>query len=453
MTDADFSDGRNNQRRSADASTDTLGTASGVDTDKPAVGVIVESKSGEDVARAILRAQQQNHPVLVTHYGTPDAEAIQFAEQLDAHVVHPEPAEPTEDYLRQTLVEVARSLSLPGLIVHSDLNTRVDYAASADALTDGDFIVEARSARKSSLSPVPEVLVGIPAYNEGDSIAAVVRSVREYTDDVVVVDDGSDDDTAAQAREAGATVVEHETNQGYGAALKTVFKTADRYDAQRLVIIDADGQHDPADIPTLVEQQDESGANIVIGSRFTEDATTDASLYRRFGLFVVNVCTNLSLGVARSQSWISDTQSGFRAYDRTAIESLANDDSIADRMSASTDILYHAHSEDYEVAEVGTEITYDVEDASSRHPVKHGVNLIMNLLRTVEHERPITVLGIPGLLAILVGVGFGYWTFANYIATDTFPIGLAVMTTFFGLAGGFASFTAIILHSLNTHLD
>jgi hypothetical protein len=76
----------------------------------------------------------------------------------------------------------------------------------------------------------------------------------------------------------------------------------------------------------------------------------------------------------------------------------------------------------------------------------------MNILRTVERDRPVTVLGIPGFVSVLVGIGFGYWTFTNYISTGTFPLGLAVTATFFALAGVFASFTAIILHALNTHL-
>lgn len=213
-----------------------------------------------------------------------------------------------------------------------------------------------------------------------------------------MVDDGSDDETTAQARQAGATVIERD-HRRYGAALKTV----KQYDSERIVILDADGKHDPSDIPRLVKTQQETGANLVIGSRFTDVAETDTPLYRRFGLAVVNVFTNLSYDPVRPPSWIHNTQSGFRTYDQTAIASLTADDRIGDRMSASTDILYHAYINDWAIAEVGTEITYDVDDASSRHPMSYGVTLVRNILRTIEQERPVTVLGIPAFLLVMLG--------------------------------------------------
>jgi hypothetical protein len=77
----------------------------------------------------------------------------------------------------------------------------------------------------------------------------------------------------------------------------------------------------------------------------------------------------------------------------------------------------------------------------------------MNLLRTVERDRPVTVLGVPGFISALLGIGFGYWTFSTYISSGVFPLGLAVTSVFFALAGIFACFTAIILHSLNAHLS
>jgi hypothetical protein len=107
----------------------------------------------------------------------------------------------------------------------------------------------------------------------------------------------------------------------------------------------------------------------------------------------------------------------------------------------------------YEIEEAPTTVDYDVEDASTHTPVEHGITLIMNLVQTVEEERPISVIGIPGFVSALLGIGFGYWTFSNYIATGTFPIGMALTASFFGLIGIFACFTAIILHSLNQHLD
>lgn len=79
--------------------------------------------------------------------------------------------------------------------------------------------------------------------------------------------------------------------------------------------------------------------------------------------------------------------------------------------------------------------------------------LVSNILKTIERERPITVFGIPGFLLTLLGFGFGYWTVSNYIATETFPGGLALVAAFLTLVGILSCFTAIILHSLTVHFD
>lgn len=295
----------------------------------------------------------------------------------------------------------------------------------------------------------PERLVAVPAYNEEYSIADVVVRAAEHADQVLVVDDGSGDETAAEARAAGADVVDHEHNRGYGAALQTIFREADRRDAKHLIVIDGDGQHDPRDIERLVDRQRETGAEIVIGSRFADDRESVIPLYRRFGLRVVNLMTNLSMGTLQSSSAVRDTQSGFRAYDRQAIRSLATDDTIGDRMHASTDILYHAHRHGYDIEEIGTEISYDVENGSSHNPLSHGIMLISNILQIIERERPIASLGIPGFVSAFVGLGFFYWAISNFIQNGVFPVGLTMIAVFFTLGGVFACFTAITLHALN----
>jgi len=151
-------------------------------------------------------------------------------------------------------------------------------------------------------------------------------------------------------------------------------------------------------------------------------------------------------------SWIRDTQSGFRAYGSRAIAVLAENGNIGNDMDASTDILHTAARNGFEVREVETTIRYDVDDANSYNPLVHGLILVSNLLRTVEREHPILLLGVPGFLLLAVGVLFGYLLVLNFVQTGLFPLGTATATSFFVIIGLFTCFTSIILHSLNVHL-
>ncbi|WP_372910300.1 glycosyltransferase family 2 protein [Salinigranum sp.] len=252
--------------------------------------------------------------------------------------------------------------------------------------------------------PADGVIVAMPAYNEAGTVGEVVAAVRPHADLVLVVDDGSADDTAAEAERAGALVVSHPANRGYGGALKTIFTEAAARDAAHLVVIDADGQHTVADIPRLVAAQVETGANVVIGSRFVEGAATDAPLYRRLGLWVINALTNLSLGAYRPDQRLTDAQSGFRAYDAVVTRSLAAAETIGDCMAASLDILYHVHRHGHSVAEVGTTITYDVEHANSQNPLTQGFDLVSAIVATTVRDRPLFALGVPGAMATALGL-------------------------------------------------
>lgn len=415
-------------------------------TDKPAVGLVATPENTDYLPAAVLRARQAGHQVLATAYA-PDCDGLAFARSLGAVVVPP-PESPAEaDDQRDRLGSAAQTSGYPGLIYQADPSNRVDFAASCRQIVKSNqFVVKARE--ESSLTREPRVLVGIPAYNEATTIDSVVRAASRHADDVLVVDDGSDDQTAARAEAAGAAVVRHEQNSGYGAALKSIFRQARRSGADQLIVIDGDGQHDANDIPNLVERQRDTGVPVVIGSRFGEQTETNMPLYRRVGLGVVNVLTNVSLGLVSSTSRVRDTQSGFRAYSRQAIESIADDDTIGDHMDASTDILHHANAQGYTIDEVPTTIDYSFEDTSSRAPVQHGIMLVMNILRTIERERPITMVGLPGVGCTLVGFGFFYWGVLNYVRSGTFPAGLALAAAVFVIVGIFAGFTAIILHSL-----
>lgn len=316
-------------------------------------------------------------------------------------------------------------------------NERTDNGVAAPTTqTVGSELVPAERDRTDDLEadPVPgvcDVLVAIPAYNEETTIGGIVEQASRYADQVVVVDDGSDDDTAVRATGAGAIVIEHERNRGYGAALKTAFEVAQRYSVRHLVVLDGDGQHDPADIPRFVAAQERTDAHLVIGSRFIAGATSNAPMYRRLGLRMINILTNLSFRVFHVASRVSDTQSGFRAYDQEAIETLAADLTIGDRMEASTDILYHAYHNDYIIEEIAIAVEYDVANASSQEPLSHGVDLVGNILQTIGREHPVAILAVPGIGLTGIGVSVGYWS----LIARTAPVGLGLVSLFLVVIG------------------
>jgi glycosyltransferase involved in cell wall biosynthesis len=161
-------------------------------------------------------------------------------------------------------------------------------------------------------------LLIIPAFNEARSIQGVVNAVRPYVDgDVMVIDDGSEDDTAALARDAGAAVLRHPCNLGIGAAVQTGFLYALARGYDYVVRQDGDGQHDPAQIPRLLEVLREGDADIVVGSRFLAREGYQSTLVRRVGIFVLGIVSRL-VGAR-----VTDPTSGYWAVNRRALTVLA----------------------------------------------------------------------------------------------------------------------------------
>jgi len=161
-------------------------------------------------------------------------------------------------------------------------------------------------------------LVFIPAWNEADSVAAVIAGVRERLPeaDVLVVDDGSTDATRARAREAGATVASLPFNQGLGAALQTGYLYALREGYDFCAHLDADGQHPPADVARLLEEVFADRADLVIGSRYRDPRKAKSDDYkptisRRIGTSVFRFFLTLA-----TRQRFTDTTSGMRAANR-----------------------------------------------------------------------------------------------------------------------------------------
>ena len=289
----------------------------------------------------------------------------------------------------------------------------------------------------------PFIVVGIPAFNEEQTIARVVLEAQKFADKVVVCDDGSTDYTAKIAESLGADVVRHVKNGGYGASIKSLFVRAHELNADVFVTLDADGQHAPNEIPLVIKPIVEGAADVVIGSRFVEKAgTAEMPFYRQLGAKLITRMVNGS-----SKNGVTDSQSGFRAYSHEALDRL---DFFELGMGASVEILLKANKTDLKIIEVATTCKYNTSDGdtSSEHPVTHGMGVVFSLIRLIVEERPLLYLGVPSLLSFLAGIGFGLWMLQNYAVEHALGTNLALASIAFVLIGFFLLSTAITLYAI-----
>jgi len=284
------------------------------------------------------------------------------------------------------------------------------------------------------------IVAGIPAYNEEKTIAKVIVLAQQIVDKVVVCDDGSHDMTEEIARKLGAIVVRHEKNMGYGAALQALFKKAKGLNADILLTLDADGQHDAREIPTLIQPLLEGKSDIVLGSRFLQQSSA-MPFYRRLGIKVLTKMTNGSKG----KNTFTDAQCGFRAYSRKAIENLTLDE---DGMGISAEVLMKARTKGLIITEVPVDVHYSGLETSTHNPLRHGLGVVTAILRVVVEERPLFYLGIPGILLLCLGALFGLWALQIYSTYRYIVYSIALASVAFTMLGIFSIFTAITLYAI-----
>jgi len=162
------------------------------------------------------------------------------------------------------------------------------------------------------------VVACIPAYNEENSVERVVIGTRRHIDEILVVDDGSKDHTGLIVRRLGAPVIHHDKNFGKGVAIRDGLGWAKDNNIDILVALDADGQHDPDDIPELIAPLQRGEADIAIGSRI-KGRRGPASMDR------ITLASNRVVSCMLSLRYggnFTDLQSGYRAFNRNAIETL-----------------------------------------------------------------------------------------------------------------------------------
>jgi glycosyltransferase involved in cell wall biosynthesis len=228
----------------------------------------------------------------------------------------------------------------------------------------------------TELVPV-RAAAAIPIYNEGEAISVVVADVRRHVPRVVVVDDGSTDEGPRIARAAGADVYSHPRNLGKGVGLRTALNWAKAQpDVTDLVLIDGDGQHDPADIPRMLVEMKRRDLDILVGSRFL--GKHNAPLYRLFGLHVLTASAGLGSGV-----YTSDSQSGFRVLSRRAIDRLELSE---DAFAVESEMQFEAAEKGLRLGEMPIEIRYT--GPARRSPAVHGVSVLIRTILMTARRQP-----------------------------------------------------------------
>lgn len=281
-----------------------------------------------------------------------------------------------------------------------------------------------------------KIMAAMPAYNESKYIGTMVLDTRQYADAVVVIDDGSNDDTSKIASLAGAEVIKHPYNKGYGAAILTIFAEARQRDPDILVILDADTQHNPREIPNLI-QPILNGYDVVIGSRKKQSAKIP--FYRRLGQKVILSSVNIL-----SKSDLSDSECGFRAFSRKAIASL---DLKESGMAISAETVAEALRLNLKITEVPISITYG-KDSSTLNPVSHGLSVITRIVVMISEQRPLFFFGLAGIILMLCGLGAGFFTLRLYSHSGVISVGWSLMAMFLIVLGILSFFNGLTLHAL-----
>jgi glycosyltransferase involved in cell wall biosynthesis len=215
------------------------------------------------------------------------------------------------------------------------------------------------------------VIIAIPCHNEANFIADIVQMAQAHSDRVIVVDDGSKDETADVAQASGAEVIRHSINLGPGAAARTCLDAGLKAEADVLVTLDGDGQHDPDEIPDVMMPVIDGTADLVIGSRFL-GKPNNVARYRKFGIDVITSLYNFG-----AQEKITDGQSCFRAYNRKALETIRITE---DGFGFSVETLVQARKAGLRIREASISCIYH-DESHSANPMLHGIGVALMVLK------------------------------------------------------------------------
>jgi len=283
----------------------------------------------------------------------------------------------------------------------------------------------------------------IPAYDESKNIAKIVSETAKYVTSIIVVDDGSHDNTAELAASMNAKVVRNRHNAGKGAALKRGLVECLKYNPDIVVTIDGDGQHDPADIPKLLEPIENEEADMLIGSRYGKSVVNlEVPRYRRFGLSFIDF---MNKSLVRSP--IKDTQSGFRVYAKDVLSMMAHYSSTG--FGAETEQLATAELYGLRIVEIPVMVKYrGLDRTSKQNALLQGANVISTIFHIAVERRPLLFFGTPGVILMIAALSVTVVVARLYTQSTYFSVPLTLIALGFVLLGFMLILISLILYEL-----
>jgi glycosyltransferase involved in cell wall biosynthesis len=287
------------------------------------------------------------------------------------------------------------------------------------------------------------IIAIIPAYDESQNIAKIVSETAKYVTSIIVVDDGSHDNTAALAASMNAKVVRNRHNAGKGAALKRGLVECLKYNPDMVVTLDGDGQHDPADIPKLLEPIENEEADMVIGSRYGKSVVNlEVPRYRRFGLSFIDF---MNKSLVRSP--IRDTQSGFRVYAKDVLSMMAHYSSTG--FGAETEQLATAELYGLRIVEIPVTVKYrGLDRTSKQNALLQGAHVITTIFHIAVERRPLLFFGTPGVILMLAAISTTIVVARLYSQTTYFSVPLTLIALGFVLLGFMLILISLVLYEL-----
>ena len=284
-----------------------------------------------------------------------------------------------------------------------------------------------------------KVTIGIPAFNEEKNIAKIIKKLKQKYDSIIVCDDGSTDSTYDILKKLNVEIIRHESNKGYGAAIKSIFEKGFEIGSDILITFDADGQHRIEDIENVTTPIINQEAELVIGSRFLDDSEKEVPQYRKVGIKLITKITNASI-----KEKLTDSQSGFRAYSKKIVNEL-NPSELG--MGISTEILIKASSKNFKISEVPIKILYS-GDTSTHNPISHGSSVILSTIKYTSIEHPLKFYGIPSVVFFIIGLSFTYMAAQYYTEIGRLSTNLTIVAAGTVLIAVVLLITSILLYSL-----